>query len=538
MFRALLLLILFCGVACTDRTRETPEIEFDRDGDEDSEDAGAPDAAPPVEPDGICDGLADGASCALQNARGVCFRQRCRFVACETGFGDCDGEPGCETDLVTASDCGSCGNECGEGARCAPGPSGAVCSNGIVCPTDRFDLDSDSANGCEWEAVWEAPRTLVPADLAIEAAAWDGEPIVAGQSDGSRVSTRLASTPQPTVWSVPDAPQARAIDVDYSDDTLRVLWSDGFSVQEEGAMQSFVRVQCSGGGRQYVGLSGEFVATQHELTSIDTACTDEACLIPRFGLADYLRAFWPYDEPLQNSSVAAPRWSFSPTEIAECTADCLFTPEGEFAVPPECAGERQCQGEDFDDTSCGACDVDATCPDLRIVDVTATPEHVFVTTARGLIVLAAGDLAPLARIEDAFDPDDGSGGPRFVSARVGGELITLLHSTGFVRSLTLAEEGAALSVWPTAPDLGTEVDFEQASTATLDGLLVSVANDHVRLISPDVASGRTAFLTMDSAPGVQGLAPVKAVSTPDGVRVFYVAAGQLFSRLVRPISTQ
>lgn len=67
-----------------------------------------------------------GRTCALANASEQCRGGTCTLVACDPGWGDCDGlaSTGCETNLLTASHCGSCTRTCG--------PSEPVCSAGAT----------------------------------------------------------------------------------------------------------------------------------------------------------------------------------------------------------------------------------------------------------------------------------------------------------------------------------------------------------------------------------------------------------------------
>ena len=77
-----------------------------------------------------------------------CVASACQ-IACANGFGDCDGNAGtgCETDLTTINDCGSCGTQCAAAngtSACVSGACAvAACNNGFG------DCDSDPANGCE-----------------------------------------------------------------------------------------------------------------------------------------------------------------------------------------------------------------------------------------------------------------------------------------------------------------------------------------------------------------------------------------------------
>ncbi|MDQ3037187.1 MAG: hypothetical protein M3Y87_32640 [Myxococcota bacterium] len=95
-----------------------------------------------------------GATCQLANAAESCQAMRCELVSCYAGFGDCDGAAGtgCETSLITASDCGACGTSCGDpvaplcgidftGARACVAACTAPTST--TCGTSCVDTASD-----------------------------------------------------------------------------------------------------------------------------------------------------------------------------------------------------------------------------------------------------------------------------------------------------------------------------------------------------------------------------------------------------------
>jgi hypothetical protein len=86
---------------------------------------------------------------ARAHAAAACADGACG-LACETGWGNCDGDAanGCETDLATsAPHCGMCGR------ACAPRPNGSSeCAAGACagsCAAGFGDCDGDAANGCE-----------------------------------------------------------------------------------------------------------------------------------------------------------------------------------------------------------------------------------------------------------------------------------------------------------------------------------------------------------------------------------------------------
>ena len=94
--------------------------------------------------------------CNDDQATVECSDGACAIVACTDGFGDCDldAATGCETPLaVDAANCGECGKVC---AASSPGKIGS-CDNQACteedCPADTYNLDGDTANGCEAENV-------------------------------------------------------------------------------------------------------------------------------------------------------------------------------------------------------------------------------------------------------------------------------------------------------------------------------------------------------------------------------------------------
>ncbi len=91
-----------------------------------------------------------GRACAPPHAIGACSTGLCGVVACEAGWGDCNGDPsdGCEVDLTsTASACGTCGTSC------RPANGTGVCTAGrcgiASCDAGYGSCDGNATNGCE-----------------------------------------------------------------------------------------------------------------------------------------------------------------------------------------------------------------------------------------------------------------------------------------------------------------------------------------------------------------------------------------------------
>ncbi len=90
-----------------------------------------------------------GKACAGAHAQAACVGGQCAQGACDTGWGDCDGNAGngCETNLhVDANNCAACGQQCAiKNAvnACADGCYIAACNFGFD------DCNQDPKDGCE-----------------------------------------------------------------------------------------------------------------------------------------------------------------------------------------------------------------------------------------------------------------------------------------------------------------------------------------------------------------------------------------------------
>jgi hypothetical protein len=72
---------------------------------------------------GACDNV-----CDFFRGTAACEEGTCVLDSCDSGWGDCDGDGDCATNLQDSEEnCGYCGNECGIGLMCCDGRCGAVC---------------------------------------------------------------------------------------------------------------------------------------------------------------------------------------------------------------------------------------------------------------------------------------------------------------------------------------------------------------------------------------------------------------------------
>ncbi len=94
-----------------------------------------------------------GTGCNPANATGSCSTGTCAISSCSSGYGNCDSNVGngCETDLTkTTNHCGTCGTDCGQTVVNA---GGASCVNSQCtyssCKASFDECDSNMADGCE-----------------------------------------------------------------------------------------------------------------------------------------------------------------------------------------------------------------------------------------------------------------------------------------------------------------------------------------------------------------------------------------------------
>ncbi|MFI5305949.1 MAG: hypothetical protein ACHQ53_01275 [Polyangiales bacterium] len=94
---------------------------------------------------GLC-----GAKCAFPHAEASCAQGKCQFERCTGGYGDCDNnkENGCEIELRSTDNCGTCGLHCKAPTNAAPGCAAGSCGVG-ECLGPFGDCDRTAGNGCE-----------------------------------------------------------------------------------------------------------------------------------------------------------------------------------------------------------------------------------------------------------------------------------------------------------------------------------------------------------------------------------------------------
>ncbi len=89
-----------------------------------------------------------GVACARTNASASCSTGTCQITSCNSGYGQCDGNTGngCES-LSSLTNCGGCGQ------ACLPSNATGACGTGSCeiasCAAGWEDCDGDVGNGCE-----------------------------------------------------------------------------------------------------------------------------------------------------------------------------------------------------------------------------------------------------------------------------------------------------------------------------------------------------------------------------------------------------
>lgn len=87
--------------------------------------------------------------CTVSHGIPSCFAQTCTVETCAPGFGDCNGmaEDGCEARLDSITNCGRCDTPCAP-LNAIPGCAGGTCRY-VTCESGFGDCDSDTTTGCE-----------------------------------------------------------------------------------------------------------------------------------------------------------------------------------------------------------------------------------------------------------------------------------------------------------------------------------------------------------------------------------------------------
>lgn len=550
--------------------------------------------SPGPEPVGpACEGL-QGTSCQLPQAAGVCVDGRCRLLACTTGWADCDEDPadGCEVDVTQASSCGNCARTCREQETCQLGVRGYVCSSGVVCPSDRFDLDQARDNGCEWglreqradfqpmgrfarlERVDLGPQGGIAVGLDLE-----GERVVVTSRAPLEAPAVSLEAPQEALLTASPTglwlePQAGA------EGPLRALsvWPDMIGLHqrapadEQGDDEAIagedvtlehpcpasdpddpIRVRAA---RWTPELEGHAAAVALERAVVPLrACEGSGlCFAPEdtFGPADYVRAFYPYDGEVDEGAGAAdPAWRFEAEEVRACQP-CVFDPQtGAPLEDQRCWGQGQCQaGQGFDREQ--ACQVCASggegargCPDFAPVALLPVPGHpeLMVVTRRGVVILApapeGGRLRAVARLERGYDPGAVQGA-RFIAGAVAasGDVVRvfLLHNTGYVRTLQMRRlSGGGYELAPAAPDFGVELSLDGRGPLVFEAAgprtLALVDAQVARVLRVRERSARRYELELERGSIQDGFFGGQAIE--GGFEVWALRYGNLLSRTLR-----
>ncbi|MFK7986637.1 MAG: RCC1 domain-containing protein [Sandaracinaceae bacterium] len=134
--------------------------------------------------DAVCDSVM-----SVLNARGACVREtECIATACLPGFGDCDAEPGCETDLTEASNCGGCGVTCSSLRGCVSIGTRALCDESRVEQVFAFG-DTSCAQFADGDlACWGNTETGQARRVSGSTGVADG-----GMPDGGSVDAGVPS---------------------------------------------------------------------------------------------------------------------------------------------------------------------------------------------------------------------------------------------------------------------------------------------------------------------------------------------------------
>lgn len=534
----------------------------------------------------------EGESCVLPGGTGTCVSNTCRLIACIEGSGDCDGDPnnGCEVDLTLAESCGSCVAQCSEDQICQKGSTGYTCAVGVLCPQGSFDLDAQSANGCEWsESLASSTRPQPEGRFAIVQRValvgdddfseyWTGAVtgfdalgnravLMAEQDDlqtvaeldepFSGVSLALDALSQPGMFSAFDVWQDAAYLSTFDEGTSE-FDSLAFTLQcaprssDDQAVSQAMR-----GGNLSTTWTAE-LTTEHMFLPLDVCelppeddspperelCVDEA---RAFGPADYFRWFYPYEsnDPLDNPGAHAPEgFRLSVDELATCTQCGIDVTTGSFMAPKGCFASTHCALDEAPLDCASTCTLPASaCPDFdvkHVVQSQISARH-YVITKRGVVVLRDDGQVwvPLARLEEAWSAGTVSGASflRVATARNGEyERLFLLHNQGFVRVIDVSLN-EPVTILPAHPDIPISLgDLDER------GAMAFLASDAQTLFFADPYEGRLIRLNgldhkrqaLTFAQDVPGNGFFGASPREDGVVVFRMQFGVLSAMLLSP----
>jgi len=437
---------------------------------------------PPSFSDVECRSKTDGQGCILARGTGTCVRGECRVLACEFGWADCNQTrlDGCETPVSTEENCGYCGTECSELETCQSGAMGWTCSAGRLCPPNRFDLDFDEANGCEWRADWlEAEPTLLPfmeiSHIVGEEGLWsysgliESEPVLVFKGFQVDLPVELRESPKALT---------------ELDEQLAVIFDErvvlvGPSPEDLEIVESV----CDAAG-EFLGvldLSERALISRHRV---------------EMGTTVYDRD-WYLNQFIDDFTLA---------EMSQCEPCAL---EGCFS---SCDRPIECE-------SCEA--ISGLCPDFEVFAAEHLQDQIVLLTRRGIVVLGDG---PPIRVEKEFGPGVVAGA-EFAQLRVRDDNAVLLSGSGRLRFLNLEEEPKQISA---DMGLGSQTGLnllamsEPGAIIERDGLAV--------LTRPAGASGRV--VEFNSAGSAGGAAQrLVAVYQEDAHTDLIFSGSGLFQRL-------
>ncbi len=160
--------------------------------------------------------------CNLPNAGEACLGGICQVATCEGSFRNCNGThpDGCEININTSvSNCGGCGNVCNT-PNATNTCTGGTC--GFTCPANRWDLDGNPANGCEYVCTFISAVDLP--DLGLVDANCDG---IDGEVNNSVFVTTTGSDGNPGTRTAPKLTLAGALSAAISTNKRDVLVAGG-----------------------------------------------------------------------------------------------------------------------------------------------------------------------------------------------------------------------------------------------------------------------------------------------------------------------